>query len=193
MTLCMQPNPSRLVVPYLKTLVGIGGVLRLFYCWIYIIRTEMFTTRMDSICGPSPKSPIYEYNKGASSNGQAPSVWWHFFTFSESITSFSGVLSVITSLLSLVCCWVIKVVPDLQNLTSMYLICLARAQYDYLCWILRICMADRPLPDYLRALERLVRYSMLRSSSWFLVTLLSKYADQRPVIISTSLMSDVNV
>ena len=146
---------------------------------------------MAPTCGPSPKALIYEYNRGSSSNGQAPLVWWYFFTFSEIITSSSEFLSVISSVLSSICCWVTKVVPDFLNLTSIYLIRQYRVQSYYICCILRICMAAGTLSTSLKALEILVRYLMLRSSAWFFVTFLHRYTHWIPVIIFTSLMPDV--
>ena len=52
-----------------------------------------------STYGPSPKAPISEYNQGSSRNGQAPSSWWYFFTFSAIMIFSSGVLSMIYSVL----------------------------------------------------------------------------------------------
>ena len=124
-------------------------------------------------CGTLPKSQILEYNRGSSSNGQALLFWWHLFTFYTIITFSSGVLSVIYSVLSSVCCLVKKLVPVFMNLPSMCLNRLSRVRYYYCNIILRIYMADRHLPASLRALARLVRYSMLKVSAWFFVIFLT--------------------
>ena len=114
-------------------------------------------SRMASTCGPSTKALISEYNWGSSSNGQDPSVWCYLFKFSAIITPSGGVLSMIFSVMSSYFCWVKKVVPDLLNLPSVYLIHLYRVPYSSLCWILCIWMASGPLPAYSRMSGILVR------------------------------------
>ena len=123
--------------------------------------------------------------------GQDLLVWWYFFAFSAIIASSSGVLSVISIVLPSVCCWVLKVVPDLLNLPSIYLIRQARVRSSSPSWILCIWMDGGPLTESARALTRLVWYSMIRAPSWLFVTLIPKYVDWSPFVISTSLSSDV--
>ena len=58
-------------------------------------------------------------------------------------------------------------VPDLLNLSLVYLIYLARVRSSLLC-IFRICVAAGPLPTSYRALSILVRYAFLSAAfiSW---------------------------
>ena len=79
-----------------------------------------------STCGPLPNATISVYEQESSRNGQAPSVWWYFITFSANITFYSGVLSLISSVMPLVCCLLTKLVPDFLNLSLMYFIGLSR-------------------------------------------------------------------
>ena len=60
----MPSNSSGLEVPYLKQLVVVVGVLGFFHCWICIVCTYIRDVQNSSTCGPSPKSPISEYNWG---------------------------------------------------------------------------------------------------------------------------------
>ena len=61
-------------------------------------------SRIAYTSGPSSKTPAFKYNRGSSRNGQAPLVWWYFFKFYVIITFSSRILSVIYSVLPLVCC-----------------------------------------------------------------------------------------
>ena len=109
------------------------------------------------------------------------------FKFSDIITFSSGILYVVASVLLSVCCLVTIVVPGFLNLPLIYLILLDRVQYYSILCILRICVADGPLPNSYRASARLVRYLMLISSAWFFSTFLTDYADRSPVVFSVSL------
>ena len=86
------------------------------------------------------------------------------FHVSSIINPSSRVLSMISSAMTSVCCWVTNVVPGFLNLTSMYLIRLSRVRYYSIRCILRIYMAAGTFTASLRTLARLVRYLIIRAS-----------------------------
>ena len=74
-------------------------------------------------------------------------------------------------------------VPGSLKLTSIYLICMDRFRSSSTLSVLHICVYAGPLPASSRAFSRLVQYSMLRASGWFLKTFLPEYAYWSPVVI----------
>ena len=76
-----------------------------------------------------------------------------------------------------------KLVPGFLNLTSMYLICIARVRSSSLLFVFHICMAGGPLPASSKESTRLVQY--------FFATFLLEYDDFRPVVIYALLALDV--
>ena len=141
------------------------------------------TSRISFTCVLSPKAPIYLYNQGSSSNGRAPLVSWYFFRFSSIITFSSGILSLISCVIPLVCCWVTRVVLVFLNFPPIHFIYLDRVWCYFLLCLLCTCVATVPFPASYSALARLVRYLMLSSSAWFFSDFLPEYDDCSPVII----------
>ena len=171
-----------------ETAVGRCRCLKIFFTAGLIFSGQKYdTSRIYFTCGPSPKSPISKYNRVSSTNGQAPSVSWYSSKFSSIVTFFTGILSVISSVLTLVCCWVTTIVPGFLNFPSMYFIRIDIVQYYSLICIFRICVAAGPLIASSISLVRLVRYSMLRESNLFFDTLLPGYDYWSPVVIFASL------
>ena len=125
------------------------------------------------------------------SNGHAPSVWWYLFRFSSIITFSSGILSVNSSVILLVCCWLTRVVPDLLNLPSMYfsvwIECGLLLLFSYCvhAWLMDLFLS---LQVHWRGW-----YGILCSGPLpvFLNAFLPEYADWSPVIISVLLTFDV--
>ena len=149
-----------------ETFVGRCRCIKNFFtAWSVLSEQIYVPSRIYSTCGPSTNATVYQYNRGTSSNGQAPLFWWYFFKFSSIITLSSVILSVISSIMPLVCCWVTRLVPGFPNFPLVYYICLDRVRSSSLICIFLICVAAELLPDSSSVSERLVRYSMLGTSA----------------------------
>ena len=119
----------RVGVSWSETVVGRCRCLNnVFTCGLLLSGKKYVRSIRAFTYGPSPKYLISKYSWGSSSNGRSPSVWWYFFKFFAIITFSSGILTVIHSVLPLLCSWVTKVVPGLLNYPLMYLIRVSRVK-----------------------------------------------------------------
>ena len=162
--------------------------MNVFTAWSMLSVQTFVPSTISSFCRTYTEAPIYLYIWGSSSNGNSPLVWWYFSRFSSIVTFSSVILSVIYIVLPSVFCWVTRVVPGFLNLPSMYLILMHGVLYSSLVWILRTCVDDGTFPASSSALERLVRYSILRASTWIFANFFLEYTDRSPVIFYVSLM-----
>ena len=66
-------GPIRARVSLSETVVGRCRCLKNVFTAGSVLSGQTYVMSIiSSTCGPSPKSPIYRYNRGSSSNGQAP-------------------------------------------------------------------------------------------------------------------------